>query len=45
MCLEKTILRESVFRKDDFKKYKNFDQKVSLEKTILRESVFTKDDF
>ena len=25
-----------VFRKDDFEKYKNFGQKVSLEKTILR---------
>ena len=34
-----------VFRKDDFEKYKNFGQKVSLEKMILRESVFRKDDF
>jgi hypothetical protein len=34
-----------VFRKDNFEKFKNFGQKVSLENTILRENVFRKDDF
>ena len=34
-----------VFRKDDFEKYKNFGQKVSLKMKILRESIFRKDDF
>jgi hypothetical protein len=37
---------EVVFRKDDFEKHKNFDQKVSFRKTIFTfKSIFHKDDF
>ena len=37
---------EIVFRKDDFEKYKNFDQKMSFKKTIFTfKSVFHKGDF
>ena len=37
---------EVVFRKNDFEKYKNFGQKVSLRKTIFTfKSAFHKDDF
>ena len=37
---------EVIFRKNDFEKYKNFDQKMSFRKTIFTfKSVFHKDDF